>query len=193
MHLGERFYTDEELSKVDFKSLGKNVKIKRNAGLFFTENMIIDDNARIDDFTIIVASREEVRIGKNTHISGHCYIAAREGFEMQDFCTLSPGVLIFSGSDDYTGQKMTNVTLPPHFVGGPVGKVTLERHVIIGAGSVILPKVTIGIGSSIGSMTFVNKSLPPWGIYIGTPARKLRNRSQKLLAIEQELLASQNQ
>lgn len=188
MHLGERFYTDDELSKVDFKSLGNNVKIKRNAGLFFTENMIIGDNTRIDDCAIIVASREEVKIGRHVHIASHCYISGSDGFAMEDFCTLAPGVLVFTSSDDYTGQRMTNVTLPRHLIGGPCGKIILEKHVIIGAGSVILPNVTIGIGGSVGAMSLVNKSLEPWGIYTGVPARKLRDRSKKLLDLESQII-----
>jgi len=39
MHLGERFYTEKELREFPFQALGRNVKIKRNAGLFFVENI----------------------------------------------------------------------------------------------------------------------------------------------------------
>ena len=39
-----------------FKYLEKNVNIKRNVGIFFCENISIDDNSRIDDFTVIVGS-----------------------------------------------------------------------------------------------------------------------------------------
>ena len=191
MHLGERFYTDKELSKVNFKSLCKNVKIKRNAGLFFTENMIIDDHTRIDDFTIIVASREEVHLGKHVHIGTHVYISGSDGFIAEDFVGISAGTKIFSSSDDYTGQKLTNSTMPRQYIGGPAGRIVLQKHVIIGANCVILPGVTIEVGTSLGAMTLVNKSLPPWGVYIGSPARKLRDRAQKLLALEHEFLANQ--
>jgi galactoside O-acetyltransferase len=190
MHLGERFYTDEELSEVPFRKLGKNVKIKRNAGLFFTENISIDDNTRIDDHSIIVASREPVTIGRNVHIAAHCYVSASDGFVMEDYTGMSPGVLVFTSSDDYTGKKMTNPTLPRHLIGGPCGQVVLKKHVIIGAGSVVLPNVTIGVGSSVGAASLVTESLDEWGIYIGSPARRIKDRKQDLLKLEAEYVSS---
>ena len=151
--------------------------------------MTIDDNSRIDDFTVIVATREPVTIGKHVHISSHCYLAAREGLVMEDFTTLAPGVLIFTASDDYSGERMTNSTLPRHLTGGPVGAVRLGRHVIVGAGTVILPNVTIDTGSSVGAMSLVTKSLSGWGVYCGIPARRLRARKKNLLQLEKDYLA----
>ncbi len=54
------FYDEKDLLTFGFKELGKNVKIKKNVSLFFTENISIGDNVRIDDFTIIVASKDPV-------------------------------------------------------------------------------------------------------------------------------------
>ncbi|MBY2920104.1 acyltransferase [Rhizobium leguminosarum] len=191
MHLGSTFYDETELRSLPFRHLGSNVKIKRTAGLFFVENISIMDDARIDDFTIIVASREHVEIGCNVHIASQCYISGSDGFVMEDFSGLAPGVKIYTSSDDYTGERMTNPTLPRHLIGGPAGKVVLRKHVIIGSNSVVLPKVTIEEGSSVGSLSLVNKSLPAWGVYAGIPVRRLRDRSQNLLILEKELRASQ--
>lgn len=190
MHLGETFYSDEDLKKAGFKKLGKNVKIKKNVGIFFTENIEIGDNVRIDDFTIIVASGPICRIGSYVHIASLCYIAGSAGFEMEDFSGLSPNVLMFTGSDDYAGNRLTNPTVAREYIGGKQGFIRLERHVIIGAGSVILPNVTIGIGSSIGSLSLVTKSLDPWGMYAGIPVRRLRDRSKKILEVEEVFLKS---
>ena len=190
MHLGERFYSREELSKFPFRRLGKNVLIKRNAGLFFVENISIDDNARIDDFTIIVASGEPVTIGKNAHIASHCYVSGSHGFTMEDFAGISPGVLVFTSSDDYTGCKLTNPTLPRHLIGGPCGPVVLKKHVIIGAGTVVLPNIIIGTGSSVGASSLVKDSLDEWGIYVGSPAKRLRERKKDLLKLEEEYLSN---
>jgi acetyltransferase-like isoleucine patch superfamily enzyme len=196
MHLGSDFYTDEELRKANFKYLGKNVKVKRNASLYFTENMILDDWARIDDFTVIVASSQEVRIGKYVHIPSLCYIAGSHGFEMDDFSGLSPAVYIFTGSDDYTNGKLTNSVvagLSQNLTGGPHGKVVLEKHVLIGSNTVILPKVTIGIGSSVGANSLVTKSLEPWGVYAGSPVKFLKERSKTILENEATFLKQLSQ
>jgi len=185
--LGLPFYTDEELVTAGFRKLGKNVKIGRLSRLCFTENISIGDNSRIDDFTVIVASRESVNIGRYAHIASHCYISGSDGFDMADFCGLSPGVLIFTSSDDYKGGKMTNPTLPRKFIGGPAGKITFDRHVIIGANTVILPNLTIGEGSSVGAQSLVKTSLEPWGIYYGIPAKRRGERSKKLLELERQM------
>jgi len=188
MHLGPSFYEREELEKACFAQLGENVLIKRICGLFFTENMEIGSNVRIDDFSILVASGY-LKIGSYVHIASHCYLAGSHGIEMGDFSGLAPGVKIFSGSDDYSGEKLTNPTVGHDNGGGPHGTVRLGRHVIIGTNSVILPKVDIGEGSSAGALTLITKSLAPWGVYFGSPARRLKDRKKDLLKLEEKLLA----
>ena len=188
MHLGSEFYTDEEIKLFNFKSIGENVKIKKNVAMYFIENITIRSNVRIDDNSIIVASDKPITIGNYVHIASNCYIAGSEGLEMEDFSGLAPGVNIFTGSDDYSGNKLTNPTVDRQFTGGVSGKVTIGRHVIIGTNSVILPGVDIGEGSSVGAMSLVTKSLKPWGIYFGTPVKKLKDRSKKLLLLEKEFL-----
>lgn len=188
MHLGEKFYAREKLERAGFASLGENVLIKRNCGLFFTENMHIGSNVRIDDFTIIVASGF-CRIGNYVHITAYNYLAASDGITLSDFCTTAPGVKIFSGSDDYTGEKMTNPMVGKEYIGGPAGPVTLGRHVILGANTVVLPNVTLGEGASVGAMSLVNRDLDPWTIYVGSPARPLRPRKKDLLVLEDKMLA----
>ena len=63
MHIGSNFYSDDELKSFKFKSLGKNVKIKKNVAIYFVENITIKDNVRIDDNTVIVASNNSTTIG----------------------------------------------------------------------------------------------------------------------------------
>lgn len=184
MHVGERFFTQEELESFGFKSLGKNVLIKRNVGMFFIENISIGNNVRIDDFTIIVASREDVVLKSNVNIASHCYIAGSEGFVMDEFSTIAPGVKIFSGSDDYSGEKLTGATVPKEYMGGKYGKVYIGRHCIIGAGSVVLPSVNIEEGCAIGALSLVTKDLESWKIYAGVPVKKIKDRSKKLLELE---------
>lgn len=184
MHLGEKFYSREELEQAGFASLGIDVSIKRNCGLFFTQNMYIGSHVRIDDYSILVASGE-LHVGSYVHLASYCYIAASHGITFNDFCTLAPSVKIFSGSDDYTGEKLTNPTVGREFIGGPHGPVTLGKHVIIGTNSVVLPGVSLGEGASVGALSLVNRDLDPWMIYVGSPAKPLRARKKDLLALEE--------
>ena len=38
-------------------------------------------------------------------------------------------------------------------------------------------------------MSLVNKSLDEWGMYVGVPCKKIRDRSKRILALEKEYLS----
>jgi acetyltransferase-like isoleucine patch superfamily enzyme len=55
-------------------------------------------------------------------------------------------------------------------------EIVIGNDVWIGAGAIILKGVTIGDGSVIGAGSLVNKSIPPYQMWAGSPARFIRNR-----------------
>ncbi len=184
------YYTEQELRGFGFNSIGQNVRIAKNCTIIGLENITIGDNVRIDAFCSIIADKQGwVTLGSFIHIGGYCLLSAGDGIRMDDFSGLSQGVHIYSRTDDYTGKFLTNPTVPEQYTGITGGTVTLGRHAIIGSTSVILPKLTIGDGSSVGALSLVTKSLDPWGVYFGSPAKKLKNRSKRLLTLEAELMA----
>ena len=63
----------------------------------------------------------------------------------------------------------------------------LKKHAIIGSGSVILPGVTIGTGTSVGALSFIHISLDSWSVYFGVPAQKVNKRFDKLVQLEKKL------
>jgi galactoside O-acetyltransferase len=166
------YYTESDLHDLGFKKIGKNVRIAKNSTIVGIENIEFGNDIRIDSYTTIVAAGSGfLRLGSYIHIAGYCYLSAMNGIVMSDFSGLSHGVRIYSSTDDYSGNHLTNPTIPAKFTGVVGGTVNLGRHVIIGSGSVILPKVTIGDGSAVGALSLVTKSLDSWGVYIGTPAK----------------------
>ncbi|MCY1456182.1 dTDP-4-amino-4,6-dideoxy-D-glucose acyltransferase [compost metagenome] len=123
-----------------------------------------------------------------------CLIAGGEpGVFLSDFCTLAYGVKVFSQSDDYSGETLTNSLIPKKYKSEKFSSVNLEKHVIVGAGSIIFPGVTLAEGCSVGAMSLVNKSTQPWGIYVGNPARRLKDRKKDLLDLERKFMEEQNQ
>ena len=176
------FYSDKELAEFNFKYLGTNVLISKAATLYKTEFMSFDDNSRVDDFCALSG---EISIGKHVHITVHCSLTASlSPIIVQDFVGIAAGSHIFSSMDDFSGNSLTNPTIPNRYKKISHGEVTISKHVIIGAGSVVFPNLTISEGCAIGAISLVNKSTLPWGIYVGIPARRIKERSKKLLDLE---------
>ncbi len=179
------YYNEEELAGFGFKSIGTNVQIAKNCTIIGLSNISLGSNIRIDGNTTISAyGKGWLDIGSYIHIRGCCFLSAAEGIIMKDFSGLSQGVRIYSVTDDYSGKYLSNPTVPEKFTHIRGGTVTLNKHVIIGSGTVILPKVTIGEGSVVGALSLVTKSLNPWGIFFGSPVKRVRERSRQLLALE---------
>jgi galactoside O-acetyltransferase len=177
------YYNSAELRQFGFKSVGENVLIAKNCTIIGLHNIAIGDDVRIDSGTNIIATGP-VDLGSFIHIGGGCHLAARGGLRMGDYSGLSQGVKIYTASDDYSGKHLTNPTVPTEYLGCKVQAVELGRHVIIGAGSVILPGCSIGEGSSVGALSLVTKRLPEWSMFFGVPAKLLRPRKRDLLALE---------
>ncbi|MDH0382063.1 acyltransferase [Comamonas aquatica] len=180
------YYSDAELKSMGFKFLGKNVKISNKASIYNCDQISISDNSRIDDFCVISG---KVTIGKFVHIAPFCLMAGGYfGITMNDFSGLAYHVQIFSQSDDYSGATLTNPTVPSIYKSEIKSAVHLGRHVIVGAGSIVFPGVNIAEGCSVGAMSLVHKSTDPWGIYLGNPARRVKNRKKDLILLEKKLL-----
>lgn len=186
------YYAVQELKDAGFRRVGRDVRIARNCTLVGLGNIELGDHIRIDSYASLIASGAGyVRLGSYIHIGAYCLLAAGEGVVMEDFCGLSPGVRIFSRTDDYSGRHLTNPTVPAEFTSVNCGEVVLRRHVIVGSGSVILPKVVIGEGAAVGAQSLVTKSLEGWGVYFGCPVRRLKSRSKDLLRLEERLLGKE--
>ena len=68
--------------------------------------------------------------------------------------------------------------------------VKVGRHVIIGAGSIVLPGVTLEDGVAVGALSLVKKDCQSFGIYVGVPAKLIGNRKRNLLEFEKKLANS---
>ncbi len=183
------YIESEELRKLGFKTVGNNVRIARNATIVGLNNISLGNNIRIDGNVVIAAHSGSLTLGDYIHIGSGCYLGCAGGISLADFSGLSQGISIYSGTDDYTGESLTNPTVPSKYLNVKLAPVKLEKHVIVGSGSVILPGVTIGQGSSVGALSLVTKSLDEWGVYFGAPVKKIKARKKGLLILEKKLLA----
>ena len=177
------------LEAMGFAHLGREVKISDKAAIYGANEMSIGDHSRIDDFCVVSG---KVTIGRNVYIGPFGLIAGGiPGVVLEDFTTLAYRVQIFSQSDDYSGATLTNSTVPRAYKAEIFAAVRLGRHSIVGAGSTVMPGVTLAEGTSVGAASLVLASTAPWGIYVGAPARRLKDRRRDLLALERAYLEAE--
>jgi carbonic anhydrase/acetyltransferase-like protein (isoleucine patch superfamily) len=185
----DRYYSREELEAMKFRNLGRDVLVSRTSRLYIPEYISIGDYSIIDDFCIVSGN---IELGRNVHLAHGCrVIGGREGISMGDFSGLAFGVTIFAQSDDYSGDALTNPTVPMKFRKIMRARIEVGRHAIVGTGSIVFPGVILGEGSSVGSCSMITRSTEPWSVYFGIPAKKIKNRRQNLLELEREYLAEQ--
>jgi galactoside O-acetyltransferase len=182
--------TAHEIAQMGFQSVGKNVQLSNRASFYNCAQISIGDHVRIDDFCVLSAGVGGIFIGNHVHIAVYSSLIGAGEIVLSDFANISSKVSIYSSSDDYSGEWMTNPTIPAKFTGVTHGKVFIGRHVIVGCNSVILPNIALADGVAIGALSLVNKDCAAFGIYAGSPAKRIKERSRNLLALEQAFLAA---
>lgn len=187
------YYSPEELHNLGFAAVGEDVRISKSATLYNLANISIGSHVRIDNFCVIAPSGSaRLTIGNYVQISAFNFINGLGDTLLADYFTTAPYVRIFTSSDDYSGEHLTNATIPAHLLGTVTAAVVAEKHVIIGTGATILPGVRLAIGTAVGAHALVTRDTEPFTLVGGVPARKLRDRSQRLLDLEKKLDGSTN-
>lgn len=175
------------LEALGFASIGDNVRLSDRASIYGAERIHIGSNVRIDDFCVLSAGEGGIVLGDYIHIAVYSSLIGAGKISLADFCNISSRVSIYSSSDDYSGEWMTNPMVPHKFTNVSNADVRLGKHVIVGSGTVVLPGVCIEDGVSVGALSLVNKRCDAFGIYAGVPARRLKERSRNLLDLERKL------
>ena len=169
------------------KSVGKNVIIGKTVRIRYPELVEIGDNVIIDDFTYISTA---LKLHSNVHISAGCKIIGgkKSYVEMYEFSTLAPNVVLSAGSDDYTSGIATPLVSIEYKGNVRFGTIILNKHCIVGAGSVVLPDVVFEEGACLGALSLANKKLSEYVLYAGIPAKKLKLRNKmEILKLEIKL------
>ncbi|RQP21615.1 CatB-related O-acetyltransferase [Piscinibacter terrae] len=114
------------------------------------------------------------------------------------FVSIANGVVIGGGRHPmewvgmspvfYEGRDSVKAKFSTH-AREPSRPVTIGHDVWIGRSAIVLPGVEIGHGAVVGAGAVVTKSVPPYAIVAGNPARIIRFRFSE--SIIQRLLATQ--
>lgn len=182
------FLSEDQLKKMGFLSLGKDVLISNKASFYNCQNISIGNRVRIDDFCLLSAGEGGIFLGNFIHIAAYSSLIGAGKIALSDFCNLSSRVSIYSSSDDYSGVGMTNPMISDEYKAVHHGDVVLGKHVIVGCGSVILPELRLEDGVAIGALSLVTQSCDSFTIYAGIPAVKIKKRSSDISILEKNFL-----
>ena len=185
------FFDPQELTALGLRAAGRDVLVSRHAILFRPERIAIGDRTRVDAFCILSAGPGGIDIGRNVHVSAYSAILGKAKVEIGDFATVSARCLIFSSSDDYSGATMANATIPDAYRDATDAPVAIHAHALIGAGSILLPGVTIGASACVGAASLVKADVAPFDMVAGVPARIIGQRRPEHRALAQRFLAEE--
>ena len=149
--------------------IGKNVKI----GSF----CIIEEGVEIGDNTVI---KNYVELRSGTVIGKNCYIDSRvsssgknivgDNVTIRYDTILARGVAV--GDNTYICPRVMTNNLDK--AQDAHGGAKIGSDCFIGTNAVLQHGITICSETIVGSMSFVNKNITEQGVYVGTPAKKIR-------------------
>ena len=96
-------------------------------------------------------------------------------------------------TDDYLTDCLTNPMVPMEYRNVIGAKVVIEKHVIVGASSIILPGVTLKEGSSFGTLSLINKDSIEWSVNVGIPSKYLKDRQRRSTNVGKKLTKEKKQ
>lgn len=176
-------YSELELKEAGIK-FGKNVFISNDVIFHNPQNITIGDNVRIDTQCLLIAGKNtKINFGSNIHVGAGCYYYGNSGnIIIEDNCTTSANVVLYTSSDDYTDGYMTNPTVSNMYKKSYVGDIILKKHTIVGSKSTILPNIILEFATAVGAHSLVKNSSNKFDIIAGVPAKFIKMRKNIYLS-----------
>jgi acetyltransferase-like isoleucine patch superfamily enzyme len=145
-----------------------NCFIQGSAGRF-----IIEDHVEFFPGTYVSlgAERSFIEIGHHSHFAPNCVLYGWGGLKIGPYCNIAAHCVFATvGHDPGVKDK------PMALAGAKSGPITLVEDVWVAANVTITANTTIAKGCVIGANAVVTRDTEPNGLYVGVPARRLRDR-----------------
>ena len=157
--------------------LGNNVTFFPNSFIQGSPSrFIVEDNVGFYPGTYISCGDGEgafVEIGHTTHFAAGCALYGGGGLSIGNHCNIAAHTVFASVQHD------DNVIDRPMSATGISGPITLEDDVWIAANVTVGMNTRIARGCVIGANAVVLRDTEPMGVYVGVPARRLRDRGTR--------------
>ena len=144
----------------------------------------------------VISNPENIRIGNDVHLGEEFFVLnALAEVDIQDHVMFGPRVMIVTGNHrtDIVGKYMTSITNEDKIFNiDGIKQNPFDSPVIfkgdnwIGANVTILKGVIVGKGAVIAAGSVVTKSIPPYEIWGGVPAKCIKKRFTEKEIIEHE-------
>lgn len=144
--------------------------LSRN-GVVLGNNVTIARFSTIQCTGVIRAIGIGIRIGDNSAVGAYSFLGAQGGIVIGSNVIMGPRVSFHA--ENHCFEK---IDVPIRLQGERRQGIMVSDDCWIGAGSIILDGVQIGRGCVIAAGSVVTKSLPPYSIAAGVPARVIRQR-----------------
>ncbi len=155
--------------------LGKRVYVGEGTLLDsgkLSSKIVIKDDTCVSRFCSLRAGYGEIEIDQHVNIGEGSLVDGNGGIEIGKNSLLGTGVVLLTGNHIYRDPR-----IPIRFQGTETGKVKVGEDVWLGAHVVVLPGVTVGNGSVVGSGAVVTKDIPPCSLAVGVPAKIIGKRA----------------
>lgn len=151
---------------------GKNVYIGKCCGLKGKQNISLGESAIIRPYVQIWAVEGTVRIGRGSEIGERCRISIANSLNIGEKVLLSPNVYITDCDHEY---RNLNIPVIDQGIVQKGQKVYIGDGSYIGINAVIVGDVTIGKHCVIGANSVVTKDVPDYCVAVGSPAKIIKH------------------
>jgi UDP-2-acetamido-3-amino-2,3-dideoxy-glucuronate N-acetyltransferase len=143
---------------------------------YVDEHCLVGEGTKIWHFCHIMAG---AKIGRNCSLGQNVMVAS--GVELGDRCKVQNNVSLYTGviceEDVFLGPSMvfTNVKNPRSAIvrRDSYAQTYLRKGATIGANATLICGMEIGSYAFVGAGAVVTKSVPPYALVVGNPARQI--------------------
>ncbi|MBB2149894.1 LbetaH domain-containing protein [Pedobacter gandavensis] len=168
------FFSKSRLIRLPFDVRNKHL-------ISFGEGLTTGIGCRFEAYELQGKTGKLLRFGNNVQVNDYVHITAMNEVVIDDNVLIASKVYISDCSHgSYKGDHNdSSANTIPKDREYHSSKIHIQENVWIGEFVSILPGVTIGKGAIIGTMSVVSKSIPPYCIAVGAPAKVIKRYNFK--------------